>query len=70
MGSWQLEVFRMAVYISFPVGIFWLFNQPKYFEHLVIKKKAECFPPDNPETIKFFADLKNELRARQLAKES
>ena len=35
MGGWQLEVFKMALYMSFPVGLFHWFNQPEYFEKWV-----------------------------------
>ena len=42
MGGWKLEIGRMALYMAFPVGMFYLFNQPQYFEeHVVSKKKIE-----------------------------
>lgn len=40
MGNWQLEVFRMALYIAFPVTTFYYFNQPENFEYWVNKAKA------------------------------
>jgi len=36
MGGWKLEVFKMALYMSFPVALFHWFNQPEYFEKWVI----------------------------------
>lgn len=47
MGSWRLEVFRMAMYITFPVAMFHIFNQPAYFEEWVTKTKRELYPPEN-----------------------
>lgn len=35
MAGWQLEVFKMALYMAFPVGMFHYFNQPEYFEKWV-----------------------------------
>lgn len=36
MGGWKLEVFKMGLYMSFPVALFHWFNQPEYFEKWVI----------------------------------
>lgn len=47
MGGWVLEVVKMFLYISFPVGIFHYVNQPAYFEKYVIKAKKEYFPPES-----------------------
>lgn len=46
MGSWRMEVGRMALYVMFPVVMFHYFNQPKYFEEWVIKTKRELYPPE------------------------
>lgn len=45
--GWMLEVFRMALYISFPVGMFHLVNHPYYYDNYVIKAKEEYYPPEN-----------------------
>ncbi|CAH1103435.1 unnamed protein product [Psylliodes chrysocephalus] len=47
MGTWSLEVAKMALYITFPVALFHYFNQPKYFEEWVVNKKRELFPPES-----------------------
>ncbi|XP_067633566.1 protein PET100 homolog, mitochondrial [Eurosta solidaginis] len=46
MGSWGLEVFKMTLYMSFPVAMFHIFNQPAYFEEWVTKTKRELYPPE------------------------
>ena len=45
MGGWKLEVGRMAMYMFFPVGMFYCFNQPQYFEDWVVKMRRELYPP-------------------------
>lgn len=47
MGTWVLEVARMAMYMSFPVACFYYFNQPEYFEEWVTKVRRELYPPEN-----------------------
>lgn len=47
MGGWKLEVFKMSLYMMFPVGIFYYFNQPQYFEKWVVKVRREIYPPEN-----------------------
>lgn len=46
MGTWILEVGRMAMYVSFPVVMFHYFNQPEYYEKWVTDKKREIYPPE------------------------
>ncbi|XP_064355471.1 uncharacterized protein LOC135323996 isoform X1 [Dromaius novaehollandiae] len=45
----KLEVFRMLLYLSFPVTMFWVSNQAGYFEEHVVRRKREIFPPEDPE---------------------
>lgn len=40
MGGWKLEVAKMAMYMSFPVGLFHYFNQPEYFEKWVKNNRS------------------------------
>lgn len=63
MGSWKLEVFKIALYISFPVGLFYVFNQPQYFEEWVIKTRREMYPKQDEENRrKFREELENRRR--------
>lgn len=45
MGGWKLEVFKMSVYMTFPVALFYYFNQPQFFEGWMIEKRNQLFPP-------------------------
>ncbi|CAL1532155.1 unnamed protein product [Lymnaea stagnalis] len=65
MGGWKLEVFRMAVYISFPVGLFYLFNQPSFFEDWMMEKRAKIFPPSDPKALKILEDYKAKMELKQ-----
>lgn len=65
MGTWKLEVAKMALYISFPIGLFHYFNQPEYFEEWVVKTKRELYPPDNPARRQEFEDTINKIREKQ-----
>lgn len=47
MGGWKLEVGKMAMYMAFPVTIFYFFNQPEYFETWVKRVRQELYPPLN-----------------------
>ncbi|XP_074643467.1 protein PET100 homolog, mitochondrial-like isoform X2 [Tubulanus polymorphus] len=48
MGGWKLEVFKMAMYMTFPIGLFYYFNQPEFFESWMIEKRAELFRHEDP----------------------
>ncbi|KAM9732526.1 protein PET100 homolog, mitochondrial isoform 4-T4 [Dama dama] len=42
----KLEVFRMTIYLTFPVAMFWIANQAEWFEDYVIQRKRELWPPE------------------------
>uniref|UniRef100_A0A1E1XUW1 Protein PET100 homolog, mitochondrial n=1 Tax=Amblyomma sculptum TaxID=1581419 RepID=A0A1E1XUW1_AMBSC len=72
MGKWQLEIFKMSIYMAFPVGLFYIFNQPQFFEEWVTKKKRECFMPPDPAAEQQLRDCINSFKAKkreELAKE-
>jgi len=60
--GWQLEIAKMALYMSFPVGCFHYFNQPEYFEKWVIQKKQDLYPKLTNEDKARFEELKQELQ--------
>jgi len=44
MGGYKLEIFRMALYVTFPIGIFYYFNHPDVYRRFLEKsynKRAE-----------------------------
>ncbi|XP_029364577.1 protein PET100 homolog, mitochondrial [Echeneis naucrates] len=61
----KIEVFRMMLYLSFPVAMFWVSNQAEYFEEYVVKRKREIFPPNEAETRKELEDFKERMRVRK-----
>ncbi|XP_034045872.1 protein PET100 homolog, mitochondrial [Thalassophryne amazonica] len=61
----KLEIFRMVLYLSFPVGMFWVANQPQFFEEYVNKTKRELFPPDMELRRKEMEEFHEQLRIRR-----
>ncbi|KAG5670328.1 hypothetical protein PVAND_000604 [Polypedilum vanderplanki] len=64
MGGWKLEVFKMALYMSFPVALFHWFNQPEYFEKWVVETKRELYPPENKEQKDMIDDCIRKVREK------
>lgn len=65
MAKWQLEVFRMGIYMAFPVILFHYFNLPENYEKKVIQFKREMFPPERPEPQQKIAELKRHFQERR-----
>lgn len=68
MGGWLLETAKMALYMSFPVGLFHYFNQPEYFEEYVISTKRKIYPKEDEshhERIEGFAQLLREKQEKE-----
>lgn len=61
MGTWKLEVARMAVYMVFPVGAFYVFNQPQWFEEATIEERRRIFKPTSKEhtEVSSYDDIDN-----------
>ncbi|XP_022066070.1 protein PET100 homolog, mitochondrial [Acanthochromis polyacanthus] len=61
----KIEVFRMMLYLSFPVTMFWISNQAEYFEEYIVKRKREIFPPDEEAQRKELENFKERMRVRK-----
>ncbi|XP_051742104.1 protein PET100 homolog, mitochondrial [Ctenopharyngodon idella] len=61
----KIEVFRMMVYLSFPVAMFWISNQAEYFEEYIVKRKREIFPPDEKMHRQELENFKERMRNRR-----
>ena len=49
MGGWKLEVFKMGVYISFPVVCFLVFNNPSFYEKTIMQGRRDMATAYDPE---------------------
>ncbi|TRY56897.1 hypothetical protein DNTS_031023 [Danionella cerebrum] len=59
----KIEIFRMILYLSFPVAMFWISNQAEYFEERVVKRQRELLPPEKLKVEKQrLEELKRKLR--------
>lgn len=67
MGNWHLEVFKLGLYVTFPVAMFYVFNQASLFEPWVVKMKRELYPPENLTSQKEIRALVTEMRHKQQA---
>ncbi|XP_005801562.1 protein PET100 homolog, mitochondrial [Xiphophorus maculatus] len=61
----KIEMFRMMLYLSFPVTMFWISNQAEYFEEYIVKRKREIFPPDEESRRKELENFKERMRVRR-----
>ena len=70
MGS-RIELFRIGVYIFFPVAVFYYFNNPEFFDEYVLKTQKALYPPEEklvklPKTKEGYEQLKIKLREERL----
>ncbi|XP_001377398.1 protein PET100 homolog, mitochondrial [Monodelphis domestica] len=61
----KLEVFRMTLYLTFPVAMFWISNQAEYFEEYVIRRKREIFPPEREDQRRELEEFKERMRKQR-----
>ncbi|KAH0566825.1 hypothetical protein KQX54_004601 [Cotesia glomerata] len=64
--GWQLEIVKMALYISFPVGLFHWFNTPGTFTESLKEVRAECAKHqdlDGKKLYDSFVDEQNKSQA-------
>ncbi|XP_072456981.1 protein PET100 homolog, mitochondrial [Notamacropus eugenii] len=61
----KLEVFRMMLYLTFPVAMFWVSNQAEYFEEYVVQRKREIFPPEREDQRRELEDFKERMRKQR-----
>lgn len=70
MGGWKLEVFKMACYMTFPVGAFYCFNRPEmFFEKDVIEIRQKLYPPEDKEKTAEFKRQIKEIQKRHQERE-
>ncbi|GAB1599511.1 protein PET100 homolog, mitochondrial-like [Argonauta hians] len=67
MGGWKLEIFKMGLYMSFPVGLFYYFNQPAFFEEWIMSRRKTLFPPEAADDRKNFESLKQLVEDKRIA---
>ncbi|KAL2764249.1 protein PET100-like protein, mitochondrial [Daubentonia madagascariensis] len=61
----KLEVFRMTLYLTFPVTMFWIANQAEWFEHYVILRKRELWPPEKEDQRQEIEAFKERIRKQR-----
>ncbi|XP_012496819.1 PREDICTED: protein PET100 homolog, mitochondrial [Propithecus coquereli] len=61
----KLEVFRMALYLAFPVTMFWISNQAEWFEDYVVLRKRELWPPEKEGQRQEIEEFKERIRKQR-----
>ncbi|KAM5238656.1 protein PET100 homolog, mitochondrial [Ctenodactylus gundi] len=61
----KLEVFRMTLYLTFPVAMFWISNQAEWFEKYVIQRKRELWPPEKEDQRQELEEFKARIRKQR-----
>lgn len=60
MGNWQLEIFKMAVYMAFPVTSFYVYHQVDWFEGALMdmhRKTRTKETMDNDKEVKEYVAM-------------
>ncbi len=55
----------MGLYMMFPVGIFYYFNQPAYFEDWMVSMRRELYPPEKLQHKKEFESVISKMREKR-----
>ena len=57
MGNWQLEVFKFGIYLAFPVGAFYAYNNKVTVKYdFSLKQKSQCFDLRQSFQVEWFKD--------------
>lgn len=56
----------MALYVSFPTCMFYIFNQPAFFENYVIQLKQKFSGQSDPHAEKFIQEMRKKIRLKAL----
>ncbi|XP_003914840.1 protein PET100 homolog, mitochondrial [Papio anubis] len=66
----KLEIFRMIIYLTFPVAMFWVSNQAEWFEGYVIQRKRELWTPEKLQEIEEFKERVRKRREEKLLRDA
>lgn len=67
MGNWKLEIFKMSLYMGFPVGLFYYFNQPAFFESWMMEKRNVVYPQDLLSSKEQIENVKKVMEEKRIA---
>ncbi|CAL7934811.1 unnamed protein product [Xylocopa violacea] len=69
MTNWQMEVGRMTLYILFPIGVYYYFNQTDSIDEWIKEEKKKFTPisdKQREEFVQFIEEFNNKQRMKQL----
>ncbi|KAI3379921.1 hypothetical protein SNEBB_006189 [Seison nebaliae] len=65
MGSWHLEVFRMGVYITFPVVCFYIFTRPDLHSDWMTSQRKRHYPTEEDNVKDKIQNIEEQLFKRR-----
>lgn len=65
-----IELMRMTFYMGFPVGLFYAFHQPQFYEAYSFEMRQKLFPPQNLEHVEEFQKLVDAVDKEYQAREN
>lgn len=69
MGNWKLEAFKMALYMSFPVAAFLVFNSPQFYQNAIYewRKELDRISIKDPEFEQYVKDCQRKQMQKEIA---
>uniref|UniRef100_A0AC34QQ73 Uncharacterized protein n=1 Tax=Panagrolaimus sp. JU765 TaxID=591449 RepID=A0AC34QQ73_9BILA len=68
MTNWRMESGRFFLLVAFPVGAFWLFNQPSFFKQFMKNYKLPNTNDGDAKMMAWKEELQEERRKREYEK--
>uniref|UniRef100_A0AC35G9V4 Uncharacterized protein n=1 Tax=Panagrolaimus sp. PS1159 TaxID=55785 RepID=A0AC35G9V4_9BILA len=68
MAGWKMESARFLIYVAFPVGAFWAFNQPSFFKYFMKGYKLPDTSEGDAKVAEWKESLNEERRKREYEK--
>ncbi|OQV16984.1 putative 6-phosphogluconolactonase [Hypsibius exemplaris] len=65
-----IELGRMAFYMAFPVGLFYVFHQPQWFEASTVELRRKLYPIESEQNLKAYRTFVEELDTDQRKQEA
>lgn len=65
MGTWHLEIFKMAIYMAFPVTSFYIYHQVDWFKDSVVEIQKKMTNRETLENQKELGDCIEMMRGQR-----
>uniref|UniRef100_A0A915KDZ1 Protein PET100 homolog, mitochondrial n=1 Tax=Romanomermis culicivorax TaxID=13658 RepID=A0A915KDZ1_ROMCU len=66
IGSWALESFKFALYVTFPIAFYWYYNRPSMYEEQLRERMEEIERRVDPNVQGMINKYADERRRKEL----